>query len=81
VPVVGYDHGGVGEILGELLPQGRVPLGDRAALAQRVAEFIRQRPAVAPNTKFTLQAMLDQTLAVYEEVAGERATAAGGGLR
>jgi len=33
-PVVGYDHGGVGEILQALYPSGRVPALDQARLAE-----------------------------------------------
>ena len=28
IPVIGYDHGGVGEVLARLFPNGRVPLND-----------------------------------------------------
>lgn len=72
VPVVGYDHGGVGEILAELLPEGRVALGDTEAAGATIASFIRQRPAIRPNARFTLRAMLDATMEVYERVAKER---------
>jgi len=69
VPVVGYDHGGVGEVLAELLPEGRVPLGDAHAAGERVCSFIRSRPTVRLNERFTLRAMLDATMRVYERAA------------
>jgi len=72
VPVVGYDHGGVGEILAELLPEGRVALGDTDAAGAKIASFIQQRPAIRPNERFTLRAMLDATMEVYERVAEGR---------
>ena len=65
-PVVGYDYGGVGEILAALFPEGRVARGDEMALVERVAEFLQQPPEVAPVGRFTLRAMLDQTLSLYE---------------
>lgn len=69
VPVIGYDHGGVGEILAELFPAGRVPLGDLDALAKHVGEFLERPPVVPRNDRFTLRAMLDAELALYEELA------------
>lgn len=43
-PVAGYEHGGVGEQLEVFLPGGKVPTGDTAAMAARLAEWYRQRP-------------------------------------
>jgi glycosyltransferase involved in cell wall biosynthesis len=68
-PVVGYDCGGVGELLHELFPQGRVLLGDPAALLEATREIILHRPRpknVGPP--FTLQAMLAATESVYHEL-------------
>jgi len=70
VPVAGYDHGGVGEILARLYPQGRTPVGDPAALAVRVAGLLRDPQPVAESAEFSLQAMTDRTLALYGELAG-----------
>ncbi len=47
-PVLGYAHGGVGELLAELYPAGRVPLGDRERLVERAAELLRLAPSIAP---------------------------------
>ncbi len=75
VPVIGYSHGGVGEILQTVYPQGAVPLRDAAALKERVGEVLNgQRPTVPPFEQFQLARMLDKTLALYEELATERAT-------
>ena len=73
VPVIGYDHGGAGEVLGAIFPAGRVAPGDTAAAAARAAEFHRQRPVVPDKNPFTLQRMLDATLSVYAEAAAGRA--------
>lgn len=72
VPVIGYDHGGAGEVLGAIFPAGRVDPGDAAAAAARAAEFRQQRPIVPDRNPFTLQRMLDATLAVYVEAAARR---------
>ena len=66
--VIGYDHGGVGEQLREILPQGCVPLGDLAALAALAAHWL-EKPLVVPSPQpFTLQRMTQGTLAVYNEL-------------
>jgi len=71
-PVVGYDHGGVGEVLGEVYPAGRVPLGDGAALLDCVAEMLTDAPQVPRHHPYSLSAMLDATLALYEELGDDR---------
>lgn len=68
-PVLGYAHGGVGELLAELYPEGRVPLGDSVRLAERAAELLRVAPPIAPLTRYLLADMQYDTLRVYEEVA------------
>ncbi|HEY9198153.1 MAG TPA: glycosyltransferase family 4 protein [Gammaproteobacteria bacterium] len=70
VPVVGYDHGGVGETLAELFPEGRVPVGDLDELTARVAGFLGKTPHVPGGQPFTLQRMLDSTLNLYQDLAG-----------
>ncbi|NDC74701.1 glycosyltransferase [bacterium] len=72
-PVAGYAHGGVGEQLTTLFPEGVVPAGDRAAMADKLAEWLRPGggPRCAPglNRDFTLNRMLERTLDVYCELA------------
>ena len=69
-PVVGYAHGGVAEILGELFPQGAVGKGDVGGAAARVADVVARRtPEVEFNTRFLLERMQAQTLAVYGALA------------
>lgn len=68
VPVLGYDHGGVGEQLALYFPQGRVPLGDRDGLV-RQCRTIQAMTRVEPLASLpTLQDMLTATLAVYAEL-------------
>lgn len=68
VPVIGYDHGGVGEVLGQVYPRGRVSLSDATALERRVMEFSGAAPKVAHQQLFPLRRMLDETLALYENL-------------
>ncbi len=68
--VVGYNHGGVGEILEKVFPEGRVAVGDIAMAAQRVAEFITTPPQVLLVQPYTLAKMLEYTLALYQDLAG-----------
>ena len=69
-PVAAYDHGGVAEQLGAVFPEGRVPVGDTAAMEQLLAHWHAQRPAVPAQNPFTLERMLRSTLEVYRELAG-----------
>lgn len=68
-PVLGYAHGGVGELLAELYPAGRVPLGDHERLVERAAELLRVAPSIAPLENYSLQDMQRATLALYAELA------------
>ena len=67
-PVIGYDHGGVGEQLGTLLPKGRIAVGDLNRLVLLCKEWLHCPPALPKTHGFTLQNMLDATLATYEEL-------------
>ncbi len=70
-PVLGYAHGGVGELLTDLYPAGRVPPGDRARLAERAADLMRAAPAIQPLTRYRLSDMQQATLALYDELTTE----------
>lgn len=67
-PVLGYAHGGVGELLAELYPAGRVPLNDRERLVERAAELLRFAPPIPPPRSYRLVDMQSATLALYAEV-------------
>ena len=69
-PVLGYAHGGVGELLAELYPDGRSPLGDMTRLIERAAELLRVAPPIAPLQHYALADMQAATIALYHEVAG-----------
>jgi glycosyltransferase involved in cell wall biosynthesis len=72
-PVLGWAHGGVGELLQVLLPAGAVAPFDERALHDRARGLLAQ-PWAQPATmraalgQYTLQAMQDATLAVYDEL-------------
>lgn len=68
IPVVGYDHGGVGEQLAAILPEGRVPVGDIDEVARRVRSWIEHPPSIPIDQPYTLERMLHSTLEVYLEL-------------
>jgi glycosyltransferase involved in cell wall biosynthesis len=73
VPVIGYDHGGVGEILGNLYPSGRVPHGDTAMLLEHTGQLLEMPQAVSETSAYTLDSMLGKTLDLYRELASDGA--------
>ncbi|NWG86904.1 MAG: glycosyltransferase family 4 protein [Hydrogenophilaceae bacterium] len=68
-PVVGYNHGGVGEQLAAILPGGAVPVGDLTTVETRINEWLHKSPEIPTTQPFTLERMLDNTLNVYLELA------------
>jgi glycosyltransferase involved in cell wall biosynthesis len=67
VPVIGWDHGGVQEVLAAIFPRGAVTPGDRAQLLERAREFLRDRPNVGRSDRFGLRESMQKTLAVYHQ--------------
>ena len=70
-PVLGWAHGGVGELLAELQPAGAVPAFDEARLATSAQALLAQTPPPLATMPYTLQAMQDATLALYQELADD----------
>ena len=68
-PVLGWAHGGVGELLVELQPQGAVPAFDEAVLAATARTLLRHPPPPLATMPYTLRAMQEATLALYQELA------------
>ncbi|MCU0794977.1 MAG: glycosyltransferase family 4 protein [Akkermansiaceae bacterium] len=68
VPVAGYDHGGVGEQLAALFPEGRLPALDAGAAVPVIRKLLDSAPAVRQPNPFTLERMLVDTVRVYEEL-------------
>ena len=69
VPVAGYAHGGVGEQLTRHFPAGRVPPGDVDAMTERLFEWSTASPSMQDVQVYALQDMLNNTLALYRELA------------
>ena len=72
VPVLGWDHGGAGELLRELQPGGAVPPRDEDALLQGATALLAMPPSPPPTIPYTLAAMQERTLALYQELADGR---------
>lgn len=70
-PVLGWAHGGVGELLAELQPQGAVAPFDMAQLADVARELLARPPAPLGTMPYTLKAMQEATLSLYRELADE----------
>ena len=66
-PVVAYAHGGAREVLQELQPDGLVEPGNITATVVKIQDFLKARPHITPNRTFTLEQMLDKTMALYEQ--------------
>jgi glycosyltransferase involved in cell wall biosynthesis len=69
-PVLGWDHGGVGELLHQLFPQGAVPAFQISELTQRARRLMAQPPALPVTMPYTLHAMQEATLALYQDIIG-----------
>ena len=68
--MIGYEHGGVGEILAQLFPEGKIKMSERAQVAEKIVEWtqLTDRPKPASEIPFTLQSMLEKTIATYQDV-------------
>ncbi|MGO1070072.1 glycosyltransferase family 4 protein [Lysobacter sp. CA199] len=67
-PVLGWNHGGVGELLTQLQPGGAVAPFDAQAAHSAACELLTQAPPAVDTMGFSLQAMQEATLAVYAEL-------------
>jgi len=70
-PVIGYGHGGVGEILDQLLPEGMVQFGQTDAVAQKIQNWAKCPPTPNAVNPFTLQQMLEGTVGLYQELLAQ----------
>ncbi len=64
-PVLGFDHGGVGEQLRQFSPTGAVALNEFSGLVLAARRLLEQPKPQAPTGLFELADMQRQTLAVY----------------
>ncbi len=68
-PVIGYDCGGVGELLSTIFPEGRVKLMDSEGLLQAALRILaHQTTPKIPDSAFTLEAMCASTLRLYKSL-------------
>ncbi|MES2919243.1 MAG: glycosyltransferase family 4 protein [Pseudomonadota bacterium] len=71
-PVLGWDVGGVGDILARVYPRGRIPAGDSAALLAATRRWLEAPDRPSPSPHFLLTDMCEQTLSLYAELAAAR---------
>ena len=71
-PVLGWDHGGVGEQLQAWWPQGAVAPFDASALAAAAHACLAQAAAPAVTMPDTLRTMQEATLSLYDELVRHR---------
>jgi glycosyltransferase involved in cell wall biosynthesis len=71
-PTLGYDHGGVGEVLAKIYPEGRVPLRDTDAMAEKLLAVCHGALAAPqPTSEFDLPTLLAQEIDLYESLVAE----------
>ena len=70
VPVVGYAHGGVGEVLGELFPEGAVPVGEISGVSERLQTLAQSGCRPQPFQSFRLDDTCRRMIDVYESACG-----------
>ncbi len=70
-PVLGWAHGGVGELLAELQPDGAVSPFDADALLRVALQMLTQPPASQATMPYTLQAMQEATIEMYRGLVGD----------
>jgi len=78
-PVVGYDHGGVGELLHTLFPYGAVPTGQTALLLEKVNHLLlKDGEPVLESHLYKLADMLDATVGLYQSLLKQEMTGKNG---
>jgi glycosyltransferase involved in cell wall biosynthesis len=75
IPVVGYNHGGVGEVLAAMFPEGLVPLGNFNQLNIAIRHSLMHSLHITANSMFTLRNMQSQTLMLYQELINDQSLA------
>ncbi len=68
VPVIAYDHGGVGEILNSLFPEGKTALNEKIELYERISLLLKNKKKINTNDLFSKHSMLSKTLLLYDEL-------------
>ncbi len=68
IPVIGWNYGGVGEILDRLFPQGKVHKDDKEELITVTMQLLAKPEEPKSENPFTLDRMLSETLSLYQEL-------------
>lgn len=71
-PVIGWDHGGVQEVLASVYPPGAVEPGNRRELLARSRAFLANPPPVPRSEAFGLSESMQKTMAVYESALADK---------
>jgi glycosyltransferase involved in cell wall biosynthesis len=67
-PVIGYDHGGTGEILRQVFPQGLIELRNVAAAVDTTCALLTSPITVPAEHPYTLARLQAETLKTYAEL-------------
>ena len=70
-PVVGYSHGGVGEILHAMFPAGAVPFGALDEVVNALVTQLKHPAPVIATNPFPLHVMLRRTLDLYANLVAQ----------
>lgn len=73
-PVVAYAHGGVGEQMQAIFPEGAVPPGDLNAAIRTASRILVENPKPGSVADFSLDQMLQSTEKVYHEILADGKT-------
>jgi len=65
-PVIGLNHGGVGEQLSMIFPEGLVDLNVKNLLQKKTVNFLKKKPSVKQTNLFKLIDMQKNTLKIYK---------------
>lgn len=71
IPAIGWNHGGVQEVLAEMFPPGAVTPDNAAELLARTRAFLLDRPAVSPSTAFRLEDSMKRNMQLYQSVCDQ----------
>ncbi len=67
-PVIGFDHGGIGEVLATIFPEGRVAPGEQGELLEKTRQFLQSAPVVPDQQPFRKSDMQEKTLSLYQSL-------------
>ena len=71
-PTIGWDHGGVAEILAGMFPEGALEPLDFEGLEAKTRAFLDHRPTVEDRPVFTLEQSMSRHLDLYLELTESR---------